>query len=478
MNKRKLSVKEKDKELIEWINHLSENFWDFKNEDTKELTHGLHTYPATMIYPISRNIIQKVQELQDVKFLLDPFAGSGTVLVEAYLANIRTIYGNDLNPLSNLLSKVKTTPLKPDKIKEYTKDLKQRVSNSYKEHEKMISGINDFIEEHDIDILARTGWGKEAPEIIEQYLKENDYTFMVPDFKNIGYWFKPNVILELQIILNEIKKITEQDYLDFYLVAFSECVRLCSNRRNGEFKMYRMKKEKVLTFNPDVKKTFFDILNQNTKRMIVFYGATKDNNFQKVYIKYNDSRNMTSVPNNAVDLLVTSPPYGDSRTTVAYGEFSRLSLQWINYYNNFENISKIDKTLMGGEKYRKGFENNLDSPTLKKSLSKIEEEDMERAGDVFSFYEDLDLCLKSSAQKSKRGSYQFWVVGNRTVKNIYLETDKILCELAKKHKLKHIITFTRTIHNKTMPFQNSPTNQKGEKTNTMLNEFIIVLRKQ
>lgn len=33
------------------------------------------------------------------------------------------------------------------------------------------------------------------------------------------------------------------------------------------------------------------------------------------------------------DLMITSPPYGDSRTTVAYGQFSRLSLQWLDLEN-------------------------------------------------------------------------------------------------------------------------------------------------
>ena len=39
-------------------------------------------------------------------------------------------------------------------------------------------------------------------------------------------------------------------------------------------------------------------------------------------------------------------PYGDSRTTVAYGQFSTLSNEWIG----FPNSRKIDSQLMGGKK--------------------------------------------------------------------------------------------------------------------------------
>jgi hypothetical protein len=45
------------------------------------------------------------------------------------------------------------------------------------------------------------------------------------------------------------------------------------------------------------------------------------------------------------DLILTSPPYGDSRTTVAYGQFSRLSNQWLD----FENVTSLDNNLLGGK---------------------------------------------------------------------------------------------------------------------------------
>ena len=66
--------------------------------------------------------------------------------------------------------------------------------------------------------------------------------------------------MELQIIKNEILKIENNDIKDMFLIAFSETIRLVSNKRNGEFKMYRMPPEKIQKFSPDVKNTFKKIL--------------------------------------------------------------------------------------------------------------------------------------------------------------------------------------------------------------------------
>ena len=178
-------------------------------------------------------------------------------------------------------------------------------------------------------------------------------------------------------------------------------------------------------------------------------------------------------------MVVTSPPYGDSRTTVAYGEYSRLSLQWLDLFDLSEReIMGIDKTLMGGNKYRNGFEYTIPSVTLRTSLERIKDVDLERAGDVYSFYMDLCNSIAAISNKTKSGGYQFWVVGNRTVKGELLLTDQIISEIANEYNLEHIYTIDRNIINKVMPSLNSPTNESGVKSSTMTNEHIVVLRKK
>ena len=78
----------------------------------------------------------------------------------------------------------------------------------------------------------------------------------------------------------------------------------------------------------------------------------------------------------------------------------------------------------------------------------------------------------------KEGGYQFWVVGNRTVKLQVLQTDKILSEMAQKYGLKYLFSFGRNISNKTMSSLNSPTNEPGARVRTMTKEIIVVLKKE
>lgn len=178
-------------------------------------------------------------------------------------------------------------------------------------------------------------------------------------------------------------------------------------------------------------------------------------------------------------MIVTSPPYGDSRTTVAYGEYSRLSLQWLDLFDLSEKeIMSVDRTLMGGQKYRNGFEYNVKSDILWSILEKIKDVDLERAGDVFSFYNDLEQSIAAVAEKTKKDGYQFWVVANRTVKGEVIPTDKIIEEIAQHYGLQYVYTIDRNIVNKVMPSANSPTNEIGKTSSTMTVEHIVVLRKQ
>lgn len=470
-----------DRLLIQWLKELPENFWDFKNEDTTAFTHGLHTYPATMIYPISRNIISKVKEIYPINSLLDPFSGSGTVPVEGVLAGIPNIYATDMNPLAILLTEVKSNALYPKKLSQDFKVLQESINSSYKYHNEILDTIDNFILSQNLDITDKKTWGENAPVYIKQFLQQKRSTINVPNFKNIGYWFKPKILLELSLISQEIQKVNNIKFKKFYIVAFSELLRLVSNRRNGEFKMYRMPAEKIKTFEPNVLDTFHSILLKNIKKMEEFYTETKTLAPSNIHIKLDNAKELVSIPDNSIDLLITSPPYGDSRTTVAYGQFSRLTLQWNDFLENKDDINnesmKLDNKLMGGIKYRNGYAYELSSPTLKTALNNIVSKDLERSGDVFSFYKDLDMCLEATSKKSKKGTYQFWVVGNRTVKEVYLETDKILAELAQAHNLQYITTFTRNIHNKVMPSKNSPSNKTGATVSTMLNEYIVILKK-
>ena len=470
-----------DKKLISILKKLPNNYWDFKNENTKEYTHSIHSYPAVMVSPISRNIINIVNKVMKVDSLFDPFSGSGTVLVEGMLANIKTVYGNDINPLAIFISNVKTNKLNIHELKKEVSILLEDINNDYNENIDFYERADEYCKKNlQLDITSKNGWGDNAPQYLREYINLNKINFEVPNFKNIGYWFKPRVILQLQMIKNHILTIKNKNIRNFVFVAFSELVRLVSNRRNGEFKMFRMLSAKVENFTPNVLKEFNVILENNVKKMHSFVEAClKNNSISEVKIFFNNVVDLFDIPDLSIDLVITSPPYGDSRTTVAYGEYSRLSLQWLDLFELSEReIMMIDKTLMGGTKFKNGFEFSIPSKTLNKSLEFIKNIDLERAGDVYSFYLDLEKAISSIAQKTKKDGYQFWVVGNRTVKGELLKTDKIIIEIASQYNMDYVYTIDRNIINKAMPSLNSPTNVVGKKSKTMCNEHIVILRKQ
>ena len=478
-NLKSKSLNKADKELISMLNSLPDNYWDFKNDDVREYTHGIHNYPAMMVCPISRNIIRLVKEIKDVGSIFDPFMGSGTVLVEGMLSGIENVYGTDINPLALFLSKVKTTIVDVSELQKEINSLYYRIKDKYEQHLLQIDGVNDVMRHsYGLDLTAKDGWGTNAPQFLNKYKSDNCLDIDIPQFKNIGYWFKPKVILLLSVIKTEINKIQNKGIRDFIFVAYSETIRFVSNRRNGEFKMFRMPAAKVEIFEPDVVKEFTTILNRNVEKMNSFIEYCEDKDIKSIVSIYkNNAITLESIPDNSIDLIVTSPPYGDSRTTVAYGEYSRL--QWLDLFDLTEKeIMGIDKSLMGGNKYRNGFEYTIPSSILRESLEKIKDTDLERAGDVYSFYLDLSNAIYSIAQKTKQNGYQFWVVGNRTVKNELLKTDEIIAEIANYYGLEHIHTVDRNIINKVMPALNSPTNESGIKSSTMTNEHIVVLRKR
>lgn len=459
--------------------NLPADFWDFKESTTRDLTHGLHYYPATMVYPISQNILKIVNKHVDIKTLMDPFMGSGTVLVEGMLDNVSQIYGTDLNPLAVLMSKVKTTILSKEQLS-IIEEFKKKLKSIEEKSNQVADDFDNYIKNDlNLDITAKTGWGDSADNYINDYFKNKNKNFNYQSFSNLGFWFTPRVIILLQTIKNQIKQVTDLNAQNFILLVFSETVRIVSNTRNGEFKLFRMKAEKVASFMPNVFAEFYKILDRNVAKMQDFIKACSQTK-SKVAIFFDDTRKLETIPDDSVDLVITSPPYGDSRTTVAYGQFSRLSLQWLDLdYTTQQEVSNIDKNLLGGKPYtHKEQWSFLQSPTLVATLEKIAEKDVFRADDVFSFYVDLDKCLYSITKKMTKNSYQFWVVGNRTVKLEKLLTDKIIEEMSVKYGLKHLFSFNRKIINKVMPSVNSPTNEVGARVKTMTAETVVVLKKE
>lgn len=416
--------------------------WDYRYDDTKISNHGFHTYPAMMIPQIARRLIETYGK--DATVLFDPFVGSGTSILESKLhPSFEKAYGIDINPLARLIAKVKATPIKQKILVDVTENLIQKCQD-----DKL--SLN----------FSKTGIVK-------------------PTFRNIDFWFKPDVITDLTIIKNNIESIrgknkkNQQDLIDFCKVAFSEIVRLTSNTRNSEFKLYRMSEKSLLKHSPNTIAEFSKKLRSNVKRFEEFNNEAKK---CKIILLDEDSREKTSIPDHCVDIIVSSPPYGDSHTTVAYGQFSRLSLEFLGYEE--KSVRTIDKVSLGGIP-SKTVIHDLKSKALSKTIDDIKSKDAKRVREVLSFYEDFNHCVKEIDRLMKIGGFICFVVGNRTVKKVKIPTDEIIVELFKaQNKYDHIQTIIRNIPNKRMPSKNSPTNVTGILESTMNEEYIVILQKK
>lgn len=90
-----------------------------KDRETAEtLTHPFHTYPARLHPATAKVLVEFIGAgAGRTQPILDPFCGSGTVLVEARAAGLRAI-GVDLNPLAVLIARAKTWTVPPRRRKE------------------------------------------------------------------------------------------------------------------------------------------------------------------------------------------------------------------------------------------------------------------------------------------------------------------------------------------------------------------------
>ena len=395
------------------------NNYDFKGENYSTRFPNLHKYPATMLPQIGIELFKELKINKNK--LLDPYCGTGSSVLAGIASGFSEFHGFDINPLAILIAKARYTKLNTKKLFNYRKDVECAIS----------------------------------------YEEEN---ILPPPVTNIDFWFSERAIKDLSVIRNSIlEEIDNKKYQSLFWLAFSETVRLVSYTRNNEFKLYRMPKEKIKSFHPDVFELFFKNLDKILNTYTTFYlPLLKRQKFNFYSREFIDKKNK-------YDAVLTSPPYGDSRTTVAYGQFSTLSNEWIG----FPNSRKIDSQLMGGKKvtalYNKGV--------LSSSIKKINKIDQKRALEVSAFYMDLEKSIKEVSQAITKKGFSIYVVGNRTVKNVTLPTDQFIAEQFEKNGFRHILTYARVISSKVMPAKNSPTNIVGKKVNTMHKEYIIVCQK-
>lgn len=395
---------------------------DFVGEAYAKTYPNLHRYPATMIPQLGIAVLERLGISSGS--MLDPYCGSGSSFVAGIHCGISEVFGFDLNPLAVLISKAKFT-----RIDESTISKNQQL------------------------VLAN----------IDKVSRAKTASSDIPLITNIDYWFSESVVLELARLKRVLNEIDDADIRNLASLAFSETVRDVSYTRKNEFKLYRIAPEKLEAHKPDTFAVFRDYLNRIFDIYLRNYLPLLDGVKTRIEnVPFDSLRS-------EVEVVLTSPPYGDSRTTVAYGQFSTLTNEWLG----ISNARKIDSLLMGGKRVKSLLADSVITP----ELQEISTVDLKRALEVSSFYSDLGSSIGEVAKAVRSGGHAIYIVGNRRVKDVQLSTDQFIAEEFEKYGFSHLVTFERLISSKSMPAVNSPSNKAGSTRGTMTQEFVVICKK-
>lgn len=413
-------------EIAKLVNNYSEDFWDF-NGVKKEGLHRLGKYPATMVAPMQYELLSLlVSNEKKLQTLLDPFMGSGTSLVEG--SNIgMEVLGIDINAYAVLLSEVKL-----HKYEELTlTNMSQRISKK----------IND-----------------------------DEYYYEIHNFPNINKWFRKDIINSLSKLRSIIMDEKDIWIRKFLWVCLSEVIYSHSNDRTSTFKLHMKEQEDIDSIKNQCFKSFEKSIISNSKYL---------EKIKKTSVKIfsgDSSKILRDFPSESIDVICTSPPYGDNATTVTYGQATILFLKWIDFKDLsgdevlLSNYSKIDSESLGGKA------NNQELPAIKTAEKYINSLSESKKKKVIKFFIGYYIVMEQLVRVLSTGGYMLFTVGNRRVDGIVQPLDEITKEIFLSMGLKEEKIFTRNILSKKIPKKVSKVGNIGA-VSSMTEETILIFKK-
>jgi len=399
---------------------------EYKNYNKKDDIHGTVLYPAVMVAPIQKKILNNIISKENISSVFDPFHGSGTALYEAFeISPDINLIGCDINPFANLITTVK------------------------------LQGVTKLIKK-DIDS-------------IEAYTKHPPKKKINFSFPNIKKWLRNDIIESLALLRMAIMKIKSKRNRLYLWYILADIIRYNSNTRSSTYKLHIKNKN--------------DIENIENKIIDDFIAAAKKHyvKFQKkskYFTLYKDDtiRKIKKFNKNSFDISITSPPYGDNSTTVPYGQFSMLPLYTIPESDlnlkgwELSNYSIIDNHSMGGSD-KKNILSNYEISLIKYYLDNISNPKIKK---IERFFKDYFYFLKELCRVTKK--YIVLTLGNRTVDRINVDLVSITKKYLRKNGFECIGSAKRAIPRKRTPKLTSNVNKKP--VSSMNFEYIIIYKKK
>jgi site-specific DNA-methyltransferase (cytosine-N4-specific) len=405
----------------------SDSYWDFKNVKTSGIN-KIAKYPAVMVAPMQGEILSSlVRNNPNYSTMLDPFHGSGVSLVEGEMVGLR-VFGIDINPYAHLIAKVK------------------------------LSTIND-----EIACARNFKISNKLQSMAEAEYKNHNFT-------NISKWFRDDVIEDLSKIRHLIYEESDANIRNYYWLCLGETARIHSNTRTSTFKLHAKEQQKIKSMENNTCKHFIE--------RITFYYKFLSKNSHAVLFCDDSIEKMKSFDEYSFDIICTSPPYGDNNTTVTYGQFSSLQLNWIDIEDIgcsrswLDNFSKIDSASIGGAySYHKLKGRYL---SLTNFLNKIHTEKHQK---ILRFMAGYEAAFFEMTRVLRPGGSMVLTLANRRVDNTEFPLVDITKELAAYHDLHLSGVINRKIQNKRMPYKVSHVNNYGA-VFSMSKETVLMFSKK
>lgn len=330
-------------------------------------THNLFPFPAKFPPEPIRKFMLKYS--QPGSNILDPFSGSGTVLVEA-LMNDRTAHGIELNPVAALVSRAKATIYGPKDVKAL---------------EAILDELASLTENRD------------------EWASKTLNPLNIPQYKNVEHWFQKNMLYELTALRNYFLFESQQskEVKNLLWMAFLKIIVPVSNQ-DGETRYAAIKKNELQ--NGYALHKFSQVLREYRDALSESSAIHHHRGTTKAVVEEGDSRIVLErLPNSSFDLVITSPPYIN---TFDYYLYHKHRIFWMG-----KDPQKIRAMEIG-------CHHLIDRMTYTEALGE--------------YHDYLQGIFDQIYLKLKRNKYFIILIGDGIVKGRIVRGDTLVFEMAEK----------------------------------------------
>lgn len=292
-------------------------------QSTRYSAHGLHEYKGKF-HPQIVRAVGNLLKLPGGAWVLDPFCGSGTCLLECAHMGWNAV-GIDLNPLGVFISNTKLQAIKvPLNV------LNEQV-------EKLVTRLQKRF--CDLDFSKAFGLSE-----IKQLRPSNN--FNLPNRPYLDGWFPSSVLVQLECIEREIRRLESDKVRDIARVVLSDRLRSVSWQDPRDL---RIRRRKDSLPNYPVMPAFVAALIQRTESVVrarAIIGKVRGTHRailgdSRCVLGQDIARVIGGKP--AFDCIITSPPYA---TALPYIDTQRLSLAFLGLLSQ-RDIRKAETVLIG-----------------------------------------------------------------------------------------------------------------------------------